>query len=151
MTDIVEILREIVETGLGWEFTYGRKDFQNLEPAESEDDPKTYFFLDPVSRDPIYSTSGTFTGVSDYEGFFMILSKSQMDEVYDNQQETDADDGKYRKYINPKIQLLYGDFGKKLGCVDSVQIIRMKGTDVINMFDTNFDGLLVNFKFKVFE
>jgi hypothetical protein len=150
MTDIVDILREITETDLSWKFTYGRSDFQNLMEADSENDTSTFFFLDPVSRDPLFSPTGGSLGQTDFEGTFMILSKSELDETYDNQKETDPSLGKYKKNIKPKIESLLSNFKSKLFC-NNIQILRMKSTDVINIFDDNFDGILVSFKFKMFE
>ena len=150
MTDIVDILREITETELSWKFTYGRSDFQNLTEADNENDSSTFFFLDPVSRDPLFSSSGGSLGQTDFEGNFMILSKSELDEVYDNQQSVDPTMGKYQKNIKPKLEVLLNNFKSKLFC-RSIQIMRMKSTDVINVFDDNYDGILVSFKFKMFE
>ena len=150
MTDIVDILREITETDLSWNFTYGRSDFQNLIEADSEDDPKTFFFLDPVSREPLFSPEGGSLGQTDFEGNFMILSKSELDQVYDNQQEVDPTMGKYKSNIKPKIDTMLTTFKAKLFC-KNLQVMRMRTTDVINVFDDNFDGILVSFKFRLFE
>lgn len=150
MTDIVDILREITETDLSWNFTYGRSDFQNIIEAASENDPKPFFFLDPVTREPLFSPDGGNLGQTDFEGNFMILSKSELDQVYDNQQEVDPTMGKYKSNIKPKIETLLTTFKSKLFC-KSIQVMRMRTTDVINVFDDNFDGILVSFKFRLFE
>lgn len=95
MTDLVEILRAKTEE-LGWIFDYGRRDFQNLNDADSENDAKWYFFLDPISTD----NSNPSVVVS--TGYYMVLSKSDLDQQYDSTDGSDVDDGKFRKYILPK-------------------------------------------------
>ncbi len=151
---LVERLRIITEgndenNGLGWRFYYGRRDFQNLVETESEDDTKNYFFLDPVNRSPLYSDSGLPIGEVEYTGHFMVLTKSDLDQEYDQQTgEQDADEGKWRKHIKPKLDALFIEFENAITCVDDLQIIRLNITDAINVFDENLDGILVNYKIK---
>jgi hypothetical protein len=144
---LVEKLREITE-GFGWVFHYGRRDFQNLVEADAEDDQKWYFFLDPVTRNPLYSDSGLPTGEIEYTGYFMILTKSDLDQVYDGQNDTDINEGKWQEHIKPKLDNVFGEFENALTCVDDLQIVRLSITDAINVFDENLDGILVNFKIK---
>jgi hypothetical protein len=156
---MVEKLREITEgnpdddndNGLGWKFFYGRRDFQNLVETESENDAKYYFYLDPVTRDKLYSKAGLPLGETEYEGRFMLLTNSDLDQEYDAQtDERTNEEGKWLTHIKPKLEKVYGDFESKLVCED-IEIKRMQSTDVINMFDGNMDGILVNFKFKIYE
>lgn len=147
---MVEKLREITESLL-WKFYYGRRDFQNLVETESENDATYYFYLDPVTRNPIYSNAGLPTGETEFEGRFMLLTKSDLDQEYDNQKEVLAkEEGKWLTHIKPKIVSVFSVFEAKLVCED-IEIQRMQTIDVINMFDENMDGILVNFKFKVYE
>jgi hypothetical protein len=139
--DIVEKLRGIVEA-LNWAFYYGRRDFQNLVTTESENDPKWYFFLDPISTDD------SNKNVLLHNGYFMILSKSDLDQNYDTQQEINADDGKWRIHILPKRQFLSNEFRNLLECKGDVEVVKSNVTDVINFFDENMDGVLVNFSIK---
>lgn len=147
MIDIVEVLREVTE-GLGWVFHYGRRDFANLVTAGSENDSKNYFFMDPVTRSPIYNEFGSRTGEEKYNGYFMILSKSDLDEVYDGQLNVDPVSGKYKKNIQPKLRALAIDFENRLHCTSEVTVVKMVISDVINLFDENFDGILVNYEFS---
>ena len=156
---MVEKLREITEgvkgddnkNGLGWKFYYGRRDFQNLVETESENDATYYFYLDPITRSPIYSKAGLPTDETEYEGRFMLLTKSDLDQEYDAQtDERTKEKGKWLTHIKPKLEKVFGEFERKLVC-DDIEIQRMSTTDVINMFDENMDGILVNFKFKVYE
>lgn len=138
--ELVEKLR-IISESFGWVFNYGRRDFGNLVEADDEQDPKWYFFLDPVIRTP---ESNTII----YEGYFMLLSKSDLDQTYDGQKETDINDGKWRVHIKPKLELIINEFTNQLTCAGDYEILHQKITDVINYFDENFDGVLVNFKIK---
>ena len=147
--NLVERLR-IISEGLGWAFHYGRRDFQNL--VEAEDVVKNYFFLDPVTRTPLYSDSGLPIGEVEYEGHFMLLTKSDLDQEYDKQTgERNIGEGKWHKHIKPKLDSLLGGFESALICVGDLQIIRLSITDAINVFDENLDGLLVNYKIKQYQ
>ena len=138
---MVERLRNITE-GLGWKFYYGRRDFQNLVDAESEDDPKWYFFLDPFESEKTYKIE------KQHRGRFMLLSKSDLDEEYDQQTgERDVEEGKWRKYILPKRDYLDNEFEDIVECDGDLEIT-MRVVDVINLFNTGFDGVLVNFSIK---
>jgi hypothetical protein len=147
---LVEKLRAIT-TGLGWIFHYGRRDFQNLVETDDELDAKCYFFLDPVSRKKKYSASGTFSGETDYSGYFMLLTKSDLDEIYDGQKDQNLNDGKWLKHIEPKITALMSSFDEAIVCDDDLQMVFSDITDVINVFDENLDGILVNFTIKQYE
>lgn len=143
MTDLVEVLRDKTE-GIGWIFNYGRSDFQNLTATDDENDPKWYFFLDPITTDNTDASKIINTG------YFMILSKSDMDQVYDNQDEVEPNDGKFRKNILPKKQYLAKEFRNLLECGGDIEITKSIVTDVINFFDDNLDGVLVNFTITQF-
>ena len=132
--EIVEKFRTIAES-FNWGFDYGRKDFHNLI---DEDDSRWHFFLDPVSED---SNEETAT----YEGYFMVLSQSDLDQNYDSQKNSLPEDGKWRQNILPKKEFLKKDFRKQLYCLGDFEILRYKMTDVINFFDNNMDGVLVSF------
>jgi len=138
--ELVEKLR-ITSESLGWVFNYGRRDFGNLVEAENENDNKWYFFLDPVTR-----THESNTII--YNGYYMLLSKSDLDQLYDGQNENNIEEGKWKMNIKPKLDFLNGSFEKLLTCDGTFEIIQQSVTDVINYFDENFDGVLVNFKIK---
>ncbi|SNA77383.1 hypothetical protein [Flavobacterium psychrophilum] len=143
MIDLVEVLRTKTES-IGWVFHYGRSDFQNLVETESDNDLKWYFFLDPISADNSNSSSVVSTG------FFMVLSKSDLDQVYDGQQEVNPNDGKFRKNILPKKQYLKNEFRNLLECGGDLELTKLVMTDVINFFDDNLDGVLVHFSITQF-
>lgn len=138
MTDLVELFRAKTNEA-GWGFDYGRKDFHNLAEAVSENDSKWYFFLDPITTDDSLESKVVSLG------YFMLLSKSDLDQVYDGQKEQDIDNGKFRLNILPKKQYLRNEFKKLMECEGDLEINKMIITDVINFFDDNMDGVLVNF------
>ena len=145
---LVEQLRTITE-GLGWEFHYGRRDFQNLVRTKGADDQTIYFFLDPVTRAPEYSAdSGFKTGATTYTGRFLIVTKSKLDEVYDKQKNQDVAIGKWRKHIEPKLKQHFGKLENAIICEDDLQIVSTSILDAINVFGENVDGILVNYNIK---
>lgn len=143
MSDLVEVLRAKTES-VGWIFNYGRADFQNLVETESENDPKWYFFLDPITTD------STNPSIVVNAGHFMILSKSDLDQKYDGQTEQEKNDGKFRKNIMPKKEYLRNDFRNLIECGGDLEITKSVTTDIINFFDDNLDGVLVAFTITQF-
>lgn len=154
---MIETLRTIIESELEWNFSYGRRDFQNLTEAAASDDPKPFFFMDPVDRTPERSSStGNLTGWTTYEGRYMILLKSKLDEVYDGQKEQDPEIGKWKTRIRPIVEdvspdtALLTQLENALTCgTYDWHFVSQRIKEVINMFDGNFDGVLVNFKWRV--
>lgn len=138
---MVERLRTITE-GLGWKFFYGRRDFQNLVEANEENDPDWYFFLDPLEEDYKIKNEPVFTGRA------MVVSKSDLDEVYDSQKENIVSSGKWQKYILPKKQYFQKDFREILDCTGVLEIENYKLVDVINLYDENWDGVILNFTIR---
>lgn len=138
---MVNKFREIAES-FEWVFDYGRKDFHNLvNPDESG---KWYFFLDPITDDSNNETST-------FEGYFMVLSVSDLDQNYDSQKDTLPEDGKYIQNIKPKKEFLKGKFKDQIECDGKFEVLRFRITDVINFFDGNMDGVLVNFQIKHYQ
>ncbi len=137
--EIVEKFREISQ-GFNWGFDYGRKDFHNLI---DEDDSRWHLFLDPVTDE---SNDETMT----FEGYFMLLSTSDYDQNYDSQKDTLPEDGKWLQNIKPKKDFLKSEFKKVLGCDGRWEVLRFRITEIINFFDNNMDGVLVNFSIKYY-
>lgn len=123
----------------GWRFVHARRDYQNLTDALAFVNDsvggyglgETIFFLDPVICD------GTTTDGISYSGNFMVLTKSDMDDTYEN---------KYTKYIEPLKEVLFGSFKNNLRC--SFEIKQWRAIEVINVFDINADGLSIQFNIK---
>lgn len=158
---MIETLRTIIEDDLEWYWSYGRKDYANLEESVNESDTKPFFHMDPPRRNIEFGRTGNKTGWVTYSGRYMILLKSDstLDEVYDAQQSVDPDDGKWRKRIRPIIESFGGNTSlidqmmNALTCYNGLELIPQSQSivEVINMFDENRDGVLVEYKWKVGE
>lgn len=135
--DVKEVLKNLA-LGYGWRFEYARRDYQNLIDAtnfvadtiEGYGVGETVLFLDPIQR------SGKSNDVT-YQGNFMILTKSDLDDSYD---------GKHTKYIQPLIDIVHGGMEYKLRCEFDVNTWR--SIEVVNVFDFNADGLSISFNLK---
>jgi hypothetical protein len=148
----VEFLRALAES-LGYIFHYGRSDFNNLFETESDDDPNTYLFLDPVTRAPVFSQdSGLLTNYWTYTGKFLLLSKSDLDQEYDQQTGIRPEsEGKWSQNIHPKVEVALKTLTKNISCSEDQQINRWLVMDVINLFDENMDGVMVEFEIRFEE
>ena len=120
-----------------WEFQYGRADYQNLE--RDVEAGKVNLFVDPIITDSKFSDLGNET-VS-YSGVFMMLLSSDVDEQY-----TD----KYTDYIKPIFDSSLKVFKDELACSD-YQINSFRVMEVVNLFDENFDGVLVNYSITLID
>lgn len=139
---MVERFRGLV-TAQGWHFSYGRRDFHNLEEIEGV---TNYFFLDPLKSTA--NLSNGFEDGRDYEGRFMLISPSSLDQNYDAQHGQNKDDGKWTTNILPKKDLIKEGIMKPFECSKKHEILAWSETDVINLLDFNGDGILVSFKIR---
>ena len=141
--DIVDYIEQEVEK-LGWVFSYGNKANQNLIVSDLVDG-EIYFLLDPVVESEGVSEYGG-DGDMEYSGSFMILVKSDLDNVYHNQQEQDKTMGKYNKNIKP-LKTSLNLFKNVIDCSEYERQTWSK-VEVIDEMDVNFDGLIVTYKLK---
>jgi len=143
MTDLVGILETHAAT-LGWSFSYGNKANQNLLRSNLTLTDK-YMLLDPITRVKSKSEFGG-TGEVTFSGSFMLVVKSNLDNVYHNQKEVVATSGKYKSNIEPlltQVELLEN----LLDC-SQYEITGWSIIDVINQLDANLDGIIVTFSIK---
>lgn len=120
-----------------WGFFYGRRDFQNLE-ADNLDVEKTYLFLDPIKRKNLKGDTGAVYAIR-YRGHFMLLRKSSLDNKYSGDIDT-----KYEKHIEPLEIDLDSLESSLIGC-DGDYDVDWESTEIINVFNENMDGLIVNY------
>lgn len=139
---MVEYFRTLIEDQ-GWHFSYGRRDFHNIETKDGE---TNYFFLDPVKS--IDNLSNGLIESTDYEGRFMLLTPAKLDQTYDAQRGQDKVSGKWQAHIKPKKDLIKSIVKKDLHCHVNYEILSWSETDVINVMDLNADGVLVSFKIR---
>jgi len=136
-----EILKAIAAVQTGdpaadqFGFMYARRDFQNLY---NELEPnKPVIVLDPVVIDSNFSEMGVVESVV-YSGSFMILMSSDIDE-------TDYD-YRYQNYIKPLLTGALLTIKASLICDYPSTIEVWRTTEVINVLDYNFDGILINYR-----
>lgn len=126
---------ENIATAKSWAFVYARRDFQNLfdasnfvvDAVEGFGVDETVMFVDPIKR------ATTPEGVN-YTGAFMIVTRANHDKPYEE---------RYTLFIEPllaEIKSIYNG----LKCANDV--ITWNTTEVINIFDLNADGLLINYQ-----
>lgn len=114
-----------------WVFEYAPADYQNLYNKATTD--KIHLFIDPITIDSKFSDSGTETQT--FSGYFMLLFSSDVDEDYTT---------KYEAYIKPLITSGTQVIKDSFLCAN-MQINKFQTTEVINRFDFNLDGILVNY------
>jgi len=125
-----EILKQIAEDN-EWVFDYSRADYQNLYDEMTID--KIHLFVDPITTASTFSQSGN-ESKSCY-GKFMILVSSDIDEDYQQ---------KYNNNIKPLIDDSLQILKDTLNCQELL-INKFETLEVINLFDFNLDGLLINY------
>lgn len=120
-----------------WVFKYAPSDYQNLYNDSTTD--KVHLFIDPVTIDSRFSDSGVETQT--FSGYFMLLFSSDVDEDYTT---------KYETYIKPLITTGTQAIKDSFLCAD-MQINKFQSTEVINRFDFNLDGILVNYNITLLD
>lgn len=124
-----------------WEFDYGLADFNNLFNGEEKINTP-YLFLDPVQ----ISDSDNDSGVCEkkiHAGHFTLLYSSDIDEV--------SYDERFQKYIKPIIDGAITEIKENIVCNYDAKIDNWKITEVINIFDYNFDGIICDFQVTIDE
>lgn len=144
MIDLTETFEQICQLK-GWIYDYGRHDFHNLEEADDENDPKCFFFLDPLERDDSRDDRTIFSSN------FMFVQNSNIDEVYHTQRNVSSVDGKFEKRIKPKLTILNDELKKELLCDSRLEIQVWRSIEVVNELGGNFDGLAVKFQITRFR
>ena len=127
-----EVLQQIAADN-NWGFTYARRDFQNLH-NEVEDTDKIYVFLDPVQVDNNFDEYGGRISQT-YSGSFMLLKSSDLGDGYEE---------RYLKDIKPLLQEKIQIVTNAVGCSE-LTINSWRTTEIINLFDYGFDGIIVNY------
>lgn len=132
-----EFLKAIAAAN-GWEFDYGRADFHNLYEGVEKIIP--YVFLDPVKIKDNDNDSGV-TESKTYSGSFMVVYSSKIDEI--------SYDDRYQKYIKPVLDGAMDTIKTSLRCEYFATFKNWNTTEVINIFDYNFDGIICNYEIDV--
>lgn len=129
-----EILKAVCNAN-GWNFTYARKDFQNLY-SEPEVKNVPIVFLDPVEISEGFGDMGDVESLT-YSGRFLVLVSSDIDE-------TDYE-YRYLNYIKPLIDEALITIKLSIVCENELTFNAWRITEVINFFDYNADGVIISF------
>lgn len=129
-----DILKNIAESN-DWVFKYARQDFQNLYD-EMEND-LVHLFVDPITIDTVFSATGNETIT--YSGKLMLLVSSDIGDDYET---------KYENTIKELIATSTSRITQRMICEDAT-INKFQTVEVINLFDYNLDGVLVNYSITI--
>jgi len=138
--NIKDKLKELATTN-GWEWEYGRSDYNNLTQAKTfESDSIEGYNADETILicDPIRTSQDNDNQITS-NGSFMILTRSNHDMTYQE---------RYDLFIAPLLVVIKS-MRTKLKC--EWDINSWSTTEVINVFDINADGILVTFTTKGYE
>ena len=130
-----EFFKNVAEEN-NWHFEYSRPNYQNLDELELG---KIGLYVDPIITDSRFSNAGNESQT--FSGRFMILMNSDVDESYID---------KYNSYIKPLIQNELQLLKDEFNCND-YQINSFKTLEVINLFDQNLDGVLINYNISLID
>ena len=134
-------MREIlstIATANGWEFEYARRDYHNL--YDELEAGQICLFLDPVAKTVNFGDYNEEVS-STQSGSFLILTASDVDdETYNT---------KYVDHIKPLLDDTLALLYSSIACDGEVQITSWSVSEVINLFDYNLDGILVNFSVDI--
>lgn len=133
-----EILKQICADN-DYPFTYARSDFQNLFD-EVEEKGVPHLFLDPITVSDNFSDMGVVE-VKNYTGSFLLVVSSDLDE--------ESYQYRFDNYIKPIINQAMEVIQEGIRCADVVTFDRWQVTEVINVFDYNFDGVAVQFSISI--
>lgn len=136
---LAEKIKEI-SNALGWEFNQGSDVWQNLldfpDDTEKPFEEKQIYCLLLWNDDETIFNEYSSPIKMNYTGEFILAVRSRMDDEDYNQKYDN-----HIKHLKEVIQGFYSHFGV---CQD-FSISRAKTTEVVNTYDTNLDGLKVNY------
>ena len=121
-----------------WYFEYSRSDYQNL--YDGMEINKIHLFADPITIDSVFTDSGN--EIKTYTGKIMLLVSSDVDETYKT---------KYESHIKPLILSSTAIIKQSILCDDTIEINKFQTVEVINLFDVNLDGVLINYSITITE
>lgn len=145
MVDFVRILKAYCDNK-GIQYEYGRKANLNLLKATLDND-KVYCLHEPSPRKAVMNATNTRVQSYMFSGMFFLVKQSTIDMPYFTEMANDEARSKYVLNIEPLLneyQLMVNSFA----CQD-IDILQFDCIDVVNVLDTNKDGLLVTYSVQV--
>lgn len=140
---LVEKLEQISKE-LGWSFNYGNHFWQNLNDFEDDsklpfDEKQIYCLLlwqDVERKFNEYSTPVQRV----FNGELILCVRSHMDEV-----------DYYQKYNNhiKQLRIVLEDFYNLFHSCEEFNLVRAKEIEVANTYDTNLDGIKLEFTISI--
>jgi hypothetical protein len=145
MTDFVRILQTYCN-GKNIEYHYGRKANLNLLKA-TLDNTKVYCLHEPSPRKAKMNTTNTKVDKYLFTGMFFLVKQSTLDMPYFTEMNNSETRSKYVLNIEPLLAV-YETMINNFACQD-IDIIAFDSIDVVNVLDTNKDGLLVTYAVEI--
>lgn len=146
MTDFVRILQDYcVNNGL--KYHYGRKANLNLLKATLSN-TDIYCLHEPSPRKAIMNANGTRIASYVFSGMFFLVKQSTLDMPYLDEMGNNEARSKYVLNIEPLLTV-FEQMANRFGCTD-MQVNQFDCIDVVNVLDTNKDGLLVTYSIKTY-
>lgn len=144
MQDFVRIL-QVHCLNANIEYHYGRKANLNLLKANL-DNEKIYCLHEPSPRKAEMNSNSTRVASYVYTGMFFLVKQSTMDMPYFTEMNNNETDSKYVQNIEPLLSA-FENMANKFGCM-GLDILQFDCIDVVNVLDTNKDGLLVTYSIR---
>lgn len=144
MTDFVRILQDYCNNN-DLKYHYGRKANLNLLKS-TLDNTDIYCLHEPSPRKAIMNTNGTRIAKYLFTGMFFLVKQSTLDMPYLDELGNNEARSKYVLNIEPLLTV-FETMANKFGCTD-MEILSFECIDVVNVLDTNKDGLLVTYSIK---
>jgi len=141
MIDLPNIFKDLAEAN-GFKFDYGTKAMLNLLRSNKTSTDIYFLLSSPLTwgeQQTEYSARPTV------KGNFMLVVKSNLDNVIYRSKDQDEASTKYNKNVEPLLLKLQ-DFRTKLGFCSDFKVNYWKAIDGYNLLDTNTDGLIVDFE-----
>ena len=147
MTDFVRILQAYcISKDIA--YSYGKKANLNLLKSDLDID-KVYCLHEASPRKSEMNTNKTKVASYLFSGMFFLLKKSNKDMPYLNEMGNSEDISKYKINIEPLLNE-FNTMANSFGC-SQMELLQFDAIDVVDVLDTNKDGLLITYQIRSFE
>lgn len=147
MTDFVRILQTYCTTK-NIAYHYGRKANLNLLKSDTLTN-KIYCLHEPSPRKTEMNKNKTRVASYLFSGMFFLVKKSSLDMPYLNEVGNSESVSKYNLNIEPLLNE-FNAMANYFGCTE-MEVLQLDAIDVVNVLDTNKDGLLITYQIRSFE
>jgi hypothetical protein len=147
MTDFVRILQNYCNSK-SISYHHGKRANLNLLKSDLDID-KIYCLHEPSPRKTEMNTNKTKVASYLFSGMFFLVKKSSPDMPYLNEMGNSEDISKYKLNIEPLLNE-FKIMANYFGCTD-MELLQLDAIDVVDVLDTNKDGLLITYSIRSFE